>query len=639
MSYCLNPACQQPQNPGEALFCQRCGSRLKLGDRYRAIQVIGQGGFGRTLLAVDEAQPDKPRCVIKQLFLQNQSASSQQKATELFLQEVERLADLGQHPQIPNFLAHYEQDSGQYLVQEFIDGPNLAEALASSGPFPERQVRVLLYDLLPVLRFIHGCRVIHRDIKPENIIRPYTGDRLVLVDFGASKYASGTALARTGTVIGSAGYVAPEQAIGRAEFASDLYSLGVTCVHLLTGLHPFDLYSVTEDNWVWSQYLPEPVSDGLKRVLDKMLQRATSQRYHTATAVLQDLSLEPALLSQKSDPASRSAPPITLAALDVIDPVLEPAIDPSQPWCCLKTLVGHAGAVTTVAVSPDGQLLASGSSDKNIKLWSFPKGELLQTYAGRSLWFGSGHSDRISTLVFRPDQLMLISGSDDGTIKLWDLTTHKVHSVLEGGWMVTALAVSANGQLLVNSGGDGSINLWNLNTEEFIGCLVKHRDRICSLLLSPDGQTLISSGYDGTIQLWDLASGRIINTLRPKYRITAIAISPDWRTLISGDIQGKLHVWDLSRGRLIRSLSAHTDRVSSLVVSSDGLVLVSSSNDNSIKVWDWSRGDRTDLRSDHRIATVRHTWGVNTLSFSPNGQFLVSGSADETIKIWQRGVL
>ncbi|NEP09236.1 MAG: protein kinase [Symploca sp. SIO2C1] len=315
MSYCLNPSCQSPQNPDGTKFCLSCGTKLLLRDRYRAIKPLGQGGFGKTFLAVDEDKPSHPYCVIKQFLPQTQSTSSLHKAAELFNQEAVRLDELGKHPQIPELLAYFSQERQQYLVQEFIEGRNLAQELATSGTFDETKVRKVLKDLLPVLQFVHQHQVIHRDIKPENIIsrslsslaslsKVRTGvveGQLVVVDFGASKLATGTALARTGTVIGSAGYAAPEQALGRAVFASDLYSLGVTCIHLLTQMHPFDLFDTSEGVWVWRDVLSRPVSDALSRILDKMIAGPVNQRYQSAAEVMQDLQAQkPSGLPKKS---------------------------------------------------------------------------------------------------------------------------------------------------------------------------------------------------------------------------------------------------------------------------------------------------------------------------------------------------
>ncbi len=280
-----------------------CGFKLLLKERYRAIQPIGQGGFGRTFLARDEDKPSKPYCVIKQLYPQAQGTSTLQKAAELFTQEAMRLDELGKHPQIPELLAYFTQGDRQYLVQEFINGYNLNQELAQNGAFQEEQILELLQDLLPVLEYCHLRQVIHRDIKPENIIHridtvsspeslPFQeGGNLFLVDFGAAKVATYTALNRTGTSIGSPEYVAPEQMRGKAIFASDIYSLGVTCIHLLTGHSPFDIYDVNHGVWIWQKYIKNPVSKKLVQILDKMLAHIPARRYQRVEEVQADLSL------------------------------------------------------------------------------------------------------------------------------------------------------------------------------------------------------------------------------------------------------------------------------------------------------------------------------------------------------------
>lgn len=290
MSYCLNPHCPKPENPNHVNFCVTCGAKLLLKERYRAIKPIGQGGFGKTFLAVDEDKPSKPRCVIKQFYPQSQGTNTLAKAVELFNQEAVQLDELGKHPQIPELLAYFTQEARQYLVQEFIDGQNLAQELAHRGAFSEIEIWQLLNDLLPVLQFCHARQVIHRDIKPENIILRESDRKLVLVDFGAAKSTTGAALNQTGTSIGSPEYVAPEQMRGRAVFASDIYSLGATCINLLTVRPPFDSYDINNDTWVWQQYLQTPVSNELSRILNKMLESIPIRRYQTVDEVLKDLN-------------------------------------------------------------------------------------------------------------------------------------------------------------------------------------------------------------------------------------------------------------------------------------------------------------------------------------------------------------
>jgi serine/threonine protein kinase len=385
MSYCLNPDCQKPQNPNRTKFCQTCGTKLLLAERYRAIKPIAQGGFGRTLLAEDEYKPSKPQCVIKQFYPQGQNNAG--KAAELFQQEAVRLEQLGKHPQIPELFAHFEQDSRQYIVQELIDGQNLAEELAETAVFGEKQIRSLLGDLLPVLQFIHQGQVIHRDIKPENIIRRRLDGKLVLVDFGAAKYATGTALGKTGTTIGSAGYAAPEQTFGQAVFASDIYSLGVTCIHLLTNIEPFELYNAMESAFVWRHHLGDNlVSDQLGRPLNKMTQSVVKQRYKSAEAVMQALGLQvgthpsknkprpqinrkviqpsaPSVGRQSGTPAPVPTPP---SSAKTTPPPLVQTVSPriaSANVRLITTFSEHSSWVNSVTFSPDGQLLASGSGN------------------------------------------------------------------------------------------------------------------------------------------------------------------------------------------------------------------------------------------------------------------------------------
>ncbi|WP_152964929.1 serine/threonine-protein kinase, partial [Limnoraphis robusta] len=223
-----------------------------------------------------------------------QGTETVEKAKQLFEQEAVRLDELGKHPQIPELYAYFTQDKRQYLVQEYIQGKNLQQELDESGTFNETQILQLLKKLLPVLYFVHKNQVIHRDVKPDNLIRRASDKQLFLVDFGAAKLATRTALAVTGTTIGSAGYAAPEQALGKANFSSDIYSLGVTCIHLLTQVEPFQLYDVSEGEWVWRDYLTNPINQKLGEVLDKMLQQAMKKRYQSIREIVNAISSQAA---------------------------------------------------------------------------------------------------------------------------------------------------------------------------------------------------------------------------------------------------------------------------------------------------------------------------------------------------------
>ncbi|MEI6445202.1 MAG: serine/threonine-protein kinase [Nostocales cyanobacterium ELA583] len=291
MSFCTN--CLYPQNPDNALFCLKCGKSILLKDRYRPLYPLGKGGFGRTLLGVDEHIPSQPQCAIKQFCFPDEDQASLMKAVDLFRQEAVRLDEL-RHPQIPQLLAYFEQENRLYLIQELISGQTLAQELLQQGVFNQGKIQNLLQDLLPVLEFVHVHHVIHRDIKPENIMRKSLGGDLVLIDFGVAKLISATGMMKTGTTIGSPEYMAPEQIRGKVFPASDLYSLGVSCIQLLTGISPFDLYDDTSDCWVWRDYLPpgNQVTPHLSEILDKLIHNALGERYKSAQEVLAAIEIK-----------------------------------------------------------------------------------------------------------------------------------------------------------------------------------------------------------------------------------------------------------------------------------------------------------------------------------------------------------
>ncbi len=295
VSYCFNPTCTAPQNPATATCCETCGSSLRLKDRYRALQPLGQGGFGRTFRGCDEHLPGQPACAIKQLYCAQIPGSAIAKAKSLFAQEAVRLSELGEHPQIPTLMAYFDQDDEFYLVQELIDGEPLVPSRWQARDNLETQLWRLLHDLLPVLEYIHDRQVIHRDIKPENIIQRASDGRLVLIDFGIARVLTETALIGNATLVGTPGYMAPEQMRGKVLPASDLYSLGATCLNLLTGANPNDLFDAIDERWQWRDRLPAgtQLSPKAIAVLNQLIAPSLRQRAQSARAVLRELGNPP----------------------------------------------------------------------------------------------------------------------------------------------------------------------------------------------------------------------------------------------------------------------------------------------------------------------------------------------------------
>ncbi|MEH1866896.1 MAG: serine/threonine-protein kinase [Nostoc sp.] len=684
MLCCVNPDCQKPLNPDKNNYCHSCRAELipLLGGRYRPTQVLSdEGGFGRTYLAEDVHKLNEC-CVVKQFAPKLQGTGPLTKAIELFKQEASRLQELAEHPQIPTLLAYFEQNGYLFLVQQFIDGQNLLKEWERHGNYSETEIREFLLDLLPVLKFIHVRGVIHRDIKPQNIIRRQSDGRLVLIDFGASKQLTATVQTKMGTVIGSHGYTALEQMQdGKAYPASDLFSLGATCFHLLTGVRPSQLWIQQGYSWVgsWRQYLISPGRDGvsvsieLGEVLDKLLQLDIQKRYQSADEVIADLT--PGLSSFSSLPVTLLTPTFasTPAKKRSVSPKLNktlksqlllissilvlglggvwyfqtrphtmseyspsnsppsslPISAPPKSDFLPKAFKGHSSDVNSVAFSPDGTTLGSASDDKTVKLWNLASGEEIHTLEGHSNW--------IWTIAFSPDSKTLASGSADKTIKLWNVETGKLVRTLEGNTDgVTSVAFSPDGKTLASgtASKDIKIKLWNLETGKLIRTLDGHTDGVPSVAFSPDGKTLASGSWDKTIKLWNLNTGKEIRTLKGNAEsILSVAFAPDGVTLASGSKDKTIKLWNLNTGKEIRTLKGHKDKVNSVAFlpsgTQNGLTLVSGSSDKTIKLWNPLTGKE--------IRTLDTGSGyIYAIAISPDGETIAGGGSGENIlKIWQ----
>ncbi|NJN86368.1 MAG: protein kinase [Leptolyngbyaceae cyanobacterium SL_7_1] len=315
MSYCLNPACPNPENLTHTESCQACGSKLLLRDRYRVIQQLGHGGFGATFLAQDELLPGNPHCVIKQLRPAASSPHVLQMARELFKREAKTLGKIGNHPQVPRLLDYFEANQEFFLVQEYISGSTLQQEVKRAGPFSEAGVKQFLSEVLPMLQYIHSQQVIHRDIKPANLIRRSQDKKLVLIDFGAVKDQVSPARAGaseqtafTAYAIGTPGYAPPNTMAMRPVYASDIYALGVTCVYLLTGRSPKDLdYDPANGEMLWQDQVH--ITEHFTSVLRKMLEVSVRHRYQTAGEVLRALDLEPYLDSLEQSMVTKANRP------------------------------------------------------------------------------------------------------------------------------------------------------------------------------------------------------------------------------------------------------------------------------------------------------------------------------------------
>ncbi|MEH1962613.1 MAG: serine/threonine-protein kinase [Nostoc sp.] len=601
----------------------RCRQKiLLLEERYRLLKQIDQGGFSKTFLAVDEGQFPPIPCVVQEF-------SPESETSITFKQKAQQLEELGKHPQIPALLAYFQQKGHFYLVQEFIAGTNLAQVIEEEGTFNETQIWQLLEDVLPVLQLISDRNIIHRDIKPQNIIRrsPITNTgNLVIVDFTTAKIVTEIDRLTSETSIGSPEYAAPEQARGKAVFASDLYSLGVTCIYLLTQIPPFDLFDIANDCWVWRDYLTSRISDRLAQILDKLLQNAINRRFQSADEVMQAMGMESKIqvalkAHQRCDPKSK----------------IQNSIQ-NPPWRCLHTLTGHSGTLSSVnalAISPDGYTLASGSDDKIIKLWDLNTQKVLASL--------SGHSQAVKSVTFSPDGQILATASDDKTIKLWQVETlEEICTLLGHSHAVKSVAFSPDGQILASGSWDKTIKLWDINTGREICSMTGHQLQVNSVAFSPQGQLLASASYDRTIRLWQISalesSQRELQN-RPCYSLLStlsghawavltVAFSPDGQILATGSDDNTIKLWEVNTGQLICTLVGHSWSVVAVAFSADGETLLSASCDKTVKLWRVSTAEEI-------VTLSGHVDSVSAVAMSKVTQLIASGSRDKTIKLWQ----
>ena len=686
MNYRINPHNQNPEDADKNIVSQnetigrisKCPPILK--ERYQVIKPLSESIWNHTFLAIDQDKPSKPPCIIKEfvnLDHRKDIVFQGQEVIPTFLScDPVQLDKIGKHPQIPELLASVEHDGHRYLVQEYIQGSNLATELIQHGVFSESRIWQVLNQLLPVLEFIHNHDLIHGDIKPENIIcrtkQRTNTQEFVLVDFGVTISATGNLLS-IGSIDGSAEYAAPEQTQGKVYPNSDIYSLGVTCLHLLTMVSPFELFDIKTEKWVWRDYLKHPVSRHLGRILDKMVQRDHRQRYQSVVEIIKEIRYGPtpadvilqkpnwnvtvwgamaiAMLSlvisyrvpspkprQSLSPSSKtttipnqggsfSRPKIKKEYTSKL-PSLQPYTGIGDQLSPLRTLATTSGPVWSITTNPDGRIVASGTTDGSI--------QLLHLTSGENLGKLSGHDGPVFSVAISPDGRTLVSASADGKIKIWDLYTHRLKNTLSGHLKdVWSVAISPDGSTIASVSKDKTIKLWDIRSGLLLHTLYGHLDEVQSVAFSSDGKTLASGSNDGTVKLWNWHNARLVSTLKGHRRpIWSVAISPDGNTLASGSWDNTIKLWDLngnSRQRVIRrsqrTLIGHFEKVQSLQFSPDGDTLASGDFGGTIKLWQINTGGL--------IGTLKGHSSLVNLTFDPRGKTLISASFDDTIKVWR----
>ncbi|KAF7973362.1 hypothetical protein HWV62_15539 [Athelia sp. TMB] len=294
---------------------------------------------------------------------------------------------------------------------------------------------------------------------------------------------------------------------------------------------------------------------------------------------------------------------------------------------------GHHNWVMSIAFSPDGERVASGAEDMTIRIWDAWTGELL---AGPF----EGHTGGVNSVAYSPDGQRIVSGSADRTVCIWDPHTGKPVSepFLGHTGHVSSVMFSPNGELVVSGSWDQSIRMWNARTGELVGRTPEGDTSglVSAVAFSPDGQHIVS-GYRRSsyaVRIWDvqsLRSGRGISRSMEGRTgsVYSVAFSLDGRHVAAGSVDKAIYVWNAQTGELITEpLVEHTDQVTSVAFSRDGERIVSASHDTTVRVWELQMGIFTP--KPHEGYTDRITSAV----FSPDGEYIATASGDETICVW-----
>jgi WD40 repeat protein/uncharacterized caspase-like protein len=287
----------------------------------------------------------------------------------------------------------------------------------------------------------------------------------------------------------------------------------------------------------------------------------------------------------------------------------------------LVAQIGHAKALSSVAFSPDGTKVLTGSHDNTARLWDASTGALVRSF--------EGHAWAVWSVAFSPDGTKVLTGSDDSTARLWDASTGALVHTFEGhAEAVLSVAFSPDGTKVLTGSADKTARLWDAKTGTLVRSFEGHAEVLWSVAFSPDGTKVLTGSADKTARLWDASTGALVRAFEGHAEaVLSVAFSPDGMKVLTGSFDATARLWDASTGALVRSFEGHAWAVWSVAFSPDGTKVLTGSNDSTARLWDASTG-----------ALVRsfegHTEDSVTVAFSPDGTKVLTGNDDSTARLW-----